>query len=71
MGKVDTDRIVFDNKDSLITGDFTNFGEKDYLSDTKSTTVIKKLKVNFVQTMDSVISDNNPNTYPRNILNFS
>ena len=56
-----TELFGFDNKDYLIAVDyFLNFWEIDYLADTKSTTVIKKLKINFARQgiPDSVISDN-------------
>ena len=61
--KVGTDLFSFDNKDSLITVDYySNFWEIDYLSDTKSTTVIKKLKAHVARQgiADVVISDNGP-----------
>ena len=61
--KVGIDLSVFDSKDYLITMDyFTNLWEKDYLADTKSTTVIKNLRTNFAcqGIPDSVISDNSP-----------
>lgn len=61
--KVGTDLFVFDNKNYLITVDYwSNFWEIDYLVDTKSTTVIKKLKAHFARQgiPDSVMSDNGP-----------
>lgn len=61
--KVGTDLFVFDNKNYLITVDYwSNFWEIDYLIDTKSTTVIKKLKAHFARQgiPDSVMSDNGP-----------
>uniref|UniRef100_A0AAQ4PPW8 Gypsy retrotransposon integrase-like protein 1 n=1 Tax=Gasterosteus aculeatus aculeatus TaxID=481459 RepID=A0AAQ4PPW8_GASAC len=61
--KVGTDLFVFDNKNYLITVDYwSNFWEIDYLVDTKSTTVIKKLKAHFARQgiPDSVMSDNSP-----------
>ena len=48
--KVGTDLFMFDNKDYLITVDYlSNFWEIDYLTDTKSTTVIRKLKAHFAR----------------------
>lgn len=61
--KVGTDLFCFDNKDYLVTVDYySNFWEIDYLADTKSTTVITKLKAHFARQgiPDVVISDNGP-----------
>lgn len=62
--KVGTDLFSFHNKDYLITVDyFSNFWEVDYLRDTKSNTVIKKLKAHFYdkgfRTLLSQITDPN------------
>uniref|UniRef100_A0A672HNR1 Gypsy retrotransposon integrase-like protein 1 n=1 Tax=Salarias fasciatus TaxID=181472 RepID=A0A672HNR1_SALFA len=72
--KVGTDLFVFDNKDYLITVDyFSNFWEIDYLADTKSTTVIKKLKSHFARQgiPDTVISDNGPQYASQEFQKFS
>lgn len=58
-----TDLFLFDNKNYLIIVDYySNFWEIDYLSDTKSTTVIKTLKAHFARQGIPyiVISDNGP-----------
>lgn len=72
--KVGTDLFVFDNKDYLITVDyFSNFWEIDYLADTKSVTVIKKLKAHFSRQgiPDLVISDNGPQYTSQEFRKFS
>ncbi|KAK5853431.1 hypothetical protein PBY51_007214 [Eleginops maclovinus] len=72
--KVGTDLFSFDNKDYLITVDYySNFWEIDYLSDTKSTTVIRKLKAHFARqgTPDVVISDNGPQYSSQEFQRFS
>lgn len=72
--KVGTDLFTFDNKDYLITVDYhSNFWEIDYLSDTKSTTVIKKLKAHFARQgiPDVVISDNGPQYSSQEFKRFS
>ena len=72
--KVGTDLFSFDNKDSLITVDYySNFWEIDYLSDTKSTTVIRKLKAHFARQgiPDIVISDNGPQYTSQEFQRFS
>lgn len=61
--KVGTDLFSFNNKDYLVTVDyFSNFWEVDHLSDTRSITVIHKLKAHFAHhcVADVVISDNDP-----------
>lgn len=61
--KVGTDLFSFHNKDYLVTVDYySNFWEVDYLPDTKSNTVIRKLKAHFARQgiPDTVISDNGP-----------
>ncbi|KAI4887128.1 hypothetical protein NFI96_019030, partial [Prochilodus magdalenae] len=72
--KVGTDLFSFDNKDYLITVDYySNFWEIDYLSDTKSTTVIRKLKAHFARQgiPDIVISDNGPQYTSQEFQRFS
>lgn len=72
--KVGTDLFVFDNKNYLITVDyFSNFWEIDYLADTKSATVIKKMKSHFSRQgiPDSVISDNGPQYASQEFQKFS
>lgn len=59
--KVGTDIFTLDNRNYLITVDYlSNFWELDYLLDTRSTTVIHKLKAHFARhgIPDVVISDN-------------
>lgn len=61
--KVGTDLFTYDNKEYLITVDYySNFWEIDYLPDTKSGTVIRKLKAHFARQgiPDIVVSDNGP-----------
>lgn len=61
--KVGTDLFSWHNKDYLVTVDYySNFFEVDYLLDTKSTTVIHKLKAHFAHQgiPDVLISDNRP-----------
>ena len=61
--KVATDLFTVNNKNYLITVDyFSNFFEIDYLPDTTSDTVIKKLKQHFARhgTPVTVISDGGP-----------
>lgn len=61
--KVGTDLFFFRDKDYLITADYySNFWEVDYLPDTKSNTVIRKLKAHFARQgiPDVLISDNGP-----------
>uniref|UniRef100_A0A8C7YWC8 Gypsy retrotransposon integrase-like protein 1 n=1 Tax=Oryzias sinensis TaxID=183150 RepID=A0A8C7YWC8_9TELE len=72
--KVGTDLFCFDNRDYLITVDYySNFWEIDYLPDTKSTTVIKKLKAHFARQgiPDTVISDNGPQFTSQEFKRFS
>ena len=60
---VGTDPFSFEGRDYLITADyFSNFWEIDYLPDTMSSTVIRKLKAHFARQAipDVVISDNGP-----------
>ncbi|PIK62480.1 hypothetical protein BSL78_00577 [Apostichopus japonicus] len=67
--KVGTDLFYFDQKNYLITVDYmSNFWEIDFLRDTTSTTVIRKLKGNFARhgIPDIVVSDNGPSSHPRN-----
>ena len=71
--KVGTDLFCFDNKDYLITVDYyLNFWEIENLSDTKSTTVIKKLKAHFArQGIPDIISDNGPRYSSQEFQRFS
>ena len=61
--KVGTDLFSLDGRDYLITVDYlSNFWEVDRLPDTKSTTVIRKLKAHFARngSPNYVISDGGP-----------
>ncbi|XP_051794266.1 uncharacterized protein LOC127530799 [Acanthochromis polyacanthus] len=72
--KVGTDLFTFDNKDYLLTVDYySNFWEVDYLPDTKSITVIRKLKAHFARQgiPDVVFSDNGPQYSSAEFSNFS
>ncbi|XP_055492867.1 uncharacterized protein K02A2.6-like [Leucoraja erinacea] len=72
--KVGMDLFSFHNKDYLITVDYySNFWEVDYLPDTKSNTVIKKLKAHFARQgiPDIVISDNGPQYASQEFQHFS
>lgn len=72
--KVGTDLFSFHNKDYLITVDYySNIWEVDYLPDTKSNTVIKKLKAHFARQgiPDIVISDNGPQYASLEFQHFS
>lgn len=72
--KVGTDLFSFHNKDYLLTVDYySNFWEMDFLPDTKSITVIRKLKSHFARQgiPDLVISDNGPQYASREFERFS
>ncbi len=61
--KVGTDLFVLDNHNYLVTVDyFSNFWEIDHLTDTKSLTVINKLKGQFARhgIPNTCVSDNGP-----------
>ena len=61
--KIGTDLFSVGDDNYLITADYTsNFWEVDYLDNTESRTVIKKLKAHFARygIPDQVISDNGP-----------
>ena len=61
--KVGTDIFTFDGKDYLVTVDYySRFFEVDLLPDTKSSTVIRKLKVHFARNGIPLtcVSDNGP-----------
>lgn len=61
--KVGTDLFTHNNIDYLLTVDYySNFWEVDHLPDTKSSTVIRKLKAHFARQgiPDVVVSDNGP-----------
>lgn len=72
--KVGTDIFTFNNKEYLVTVDyFSNFWEVDYLPDTRSTTVIHKLKAHFARhgVPDVVFSDNGPQYSSQEFKRFS
>lgn len=72
--KVGTDLFTFGDKDYLMTVDYySNFWEVDYLSDTKSITVIRKLKSHFARQgiPDIVFSDNGPQYSSAEFADFS
>ena len=72
--KVGTDLFTFDNKNYLITVDYySNFWEVDYLPDTKSSTVIRKLKAHFSRqgVPYRVFSDNGPQYSSQEFCRFS
>jgi hypothetical protein len=61
--KVGTDLFMLDDNDYLVTVDYySNFWEVDKLEDTKSKTVVRKLKAHFARygIPDQVVSDNGP-----------
>lgn len=72
--KVGTDLFSWHNKDYMVTVDyFSNFWEVDYLPDTKSTTVIHKLKAHFARQgiPDVLVSDNGPQYTSQKFKTFS
>ncbi|CAI5678464.1 unnamed protein product [Oreochromis niloticus] len=72
--KVGTDLFNFEGRDYLITVDYySNFWEIDYLPDTKSSTVIRKLKAHFARQgiPNIVFSDNGPQYSSTEFANFS
>ncbi|KAG1933981.1 retrotransposable element [Pimephales promelas] len=72
--KVGTDLFSFNNRAYLITVDyFSNFWEVDCLTDTRSSTVIHKLKAHFARhgIPDTVISDNGPQYSSQEFKQFS
>ncbi|XP_042072601.1 uncharacterized protein LOC106632647 [Haplochromis burtoni] len=72
--KVGTDLFNFEGRDYLITVDYySNFWEIDYLPDTKSNTVIRKLKAHFAHqgSPNIVFSDNGPQYSSTEFANFS
>ncbi|XP_052396170.1 uncharacterized protein K02A2.6-like [Carassius gibelio] len=72
--KVGTDIFTLDNRNYLITVDYlSNFWELDYLPDTRSTTIIRKLKSHFARhgIPDMVISDNGPQYVSEDFKRFS
>ncbi|KAK7899105.1 hypothetical protein WMY93_019958 [Mugilogobius chulae] len=72
--KVGTDLFTFDDKEYLLTVDYySNFWEVDYLPDTKSITVIRKLKAHFARQgiPDIIFSDNGPQYSSAEFANFS
>lgn len=72
--KVGTDIFSFNDKDYLVTVDyFSNFWEVDHLPDTRSITVIHKLKAHFEHhgVPDVVFSDNGPQFSSQEFKRFS
>ncbi|KAK7901627.1 hypothetical protein WMY93_018396 [Mugilogobius chulae] len=72
--KVGTDLFSWRDKDYMVTVDyFSNFWEVDYLPDTKSTTVIHKLKAHFARQgiPDVLVSDNGPQYSSQEFKSFS
>ena len=72
--KVGTDLFSWHNKDYLVTVDYySNFLEVDYLPDTKSSTVIRKLKAHFARQgiPDVLVSDNGPQYASHEFKTFS
>ena len=72
--KIGLDLFTFDDKDYLITVDyFSNFFEIDYLKDTKSKTVVNKLKYQFARygIPDTCMSDNGPQFTSETFKHFS
>lgn len=72
--KVGTDLFSHNNRDYLLTVDYySNFWEVDHLPDTKSSTVIRKLKAHFARQgiPDVVVSDNGPQYSSQEFERFS
>ena len=72
--KVGTDLFSFEGRDYLITVDYySNFWEMDYLPDTLSSTVIRKLKAHFARQgiPEVVVSNNGPQYSSREFEKFS
>ncbi|KAK7891393.1 hypothetical protein WMY93_023356 [Mugilogobius chulae] len=72
--KVGVDLFQFDNKDYHVTVDYySNYWEIDFMPDTKSTTVIKKLKAHFARygIPNTVVSDNGPQYSSQEFKRFS
>uniref|UniRef100_A0A3P9K7U7 Gypsy retrotransposon integrase-like protein 1 n=1 Tax=Oryzias latipes TaxID=8090 RepID=A0A3P9K7U7_ORYLA len=72
--KVGVDLFQFDNKDYHVIVDYySNFWEIDFLPDTKSSTVIKKLKAHFARygIPNIVVSDNGPQYSSQEFQRFS
>uniref|UniRef100_A0A8C7Y8Z2 Gypsy retrotransposon integrase-like protein 1 n=1 Tax=Oryzias sinensis TaxID=183150 RepID=A0A8C7Y8Z2_9TELE len=72
--KVGTDLFNFDGREYLITVDYySNFWEIDHLPDTKSSTVIRKLKAHFARQgiPEVVFSDNGPQYSSTEFASFS
>uniref|UniRef100_A0A8C7WX48 Gypsy retrotransposon integrase-like protein 1 n=1 Tax=Oryzias sinensis TaxID=183150 RepID=A0A8C7WX48_9TELE len=72
--KVGTDLFNFDGREYLITMDYySNFWEIDHLPDTKSSTVIRKLKNHFARQgiPEVVFSDNGPQYSSTEFASFS
>ena len=72
--KVGVDLFTLDNKDYLITVDYySNYWEVDRLTNTKTATVILKLKNHFARygCSDRVMSDNGPQFVVEEFLTFA
>jgi IS30 family transposase len=72
--KIGVDLFTIHGKDYLITVDyFSNFWEVDYLENTSSQTVIRKLKAHFARygIVDSLVCDNGPQFSSAEFANFS
>nr|XP_006816318.1 PREDICTED: uncharacterized protein K02A2.6-like [Saccoglossus kowalevskii] len=72
--KVGIDQFVFDGNDYLVTVDyFSNFWEVDYLPNTETKTIIRKLKAHFARhgIPDICISDNGPQEGSEEFEKFS
>lgn len=72
--KVGTDLFSLEGQDFLITVDYlSNFWEVDRLNDTKSTTIIRKLKTHFARNgiPNTVVSDNGPQYVSADFLKFA
>uniref|UniRef100_A0ABM0MBB3 Uncharacterized protein LOC100372575 n=1 Tax=Saccoglossus kowalevskii TaxID=10224 RepID=A0ABM0MBB3_SACKO len=72
--KVGIDQFVFDGNDYLVTVDyFSNFWEVDYLPNTETKTIIRKLKAHFARhgMPDICISDNGPQEGSEEFEKFS
>jgi hypothetical protein len=72
--KVAFDLFEFDNRNYLVTVDYySNFWEVDYLENTKSRTVIHKLKSQFARhgIPDSCMADNGPQISSQEFTQFS
>ena len=72
--KIGTDLMTFQNRNYLVTVDYySNFWEVDYLDDTRSETVIHKLRSQFARygIPDECVSDNGPQFSSDEFKSFS